>query len=72
MNAFRLIWGEGPLLGNEIAPRLAPRGDEKGLSRLAFDRNDTTLTSWAAYAARRRLRNNYSGGCRRWRREVVR
>lgn len=69
MNAYLLTWGEGPPLENEIAPRLAPRGDEKGLSRLAFNRNDTTLTSWAAYAARRRLHRKRVSG--RWPAEVV-
>lgn len=69
MKTFFLTRGEGPPLENEIASRLEPRGDEKGLCRLAFNPNDTTLTSWAAYAARRRLRRKRSGS--RWPAEVV-
>ena len=69
MDSFIQTWDSGPPLENEIAPRLAPRGDVKGLSRLTFNRNDTTLTSWAAYAARRRSRRKCSNS--RWLAEVV-
>lgn len=69
MAAFILIHGEGPSLANEIAPRLEPQGNEKVLCRLAFNANDSTLTSWVAYAARRRLRRKRLGS--RWPAEVV-
>ena len=69
MNAFFLSRGEGPRLENEIASRLQPRGDGKGLCRLAFNPNDITLVICAAYAARRRLCRKHSGS--RWPAEVV-
>lgn len=69
MDTFILTRGEGPPLGNDIAPRLEPRGDKKGLCRLAFNPNDITLTVWPAYAARRRLRRKRAGS--RWPVEVA-
>ena len=69
MKNFFMTRGEGPPLENEIASRLQPRGDGKGLCRLAFDPNDITLTVWVAYAARRRLRRKRPGS--RWPAEVV-